>query len=146
MSFRVARNFDAGPGRVNSPIYHGFPLVRSSSSKPLMACTAASKNHVWAISPCPLHAGTIASMTQHSDWFATLTQTLTLKDGTKLVTLADAHAYLIKHFKPETLSPRVGPGVLRAIELVMEAAETGSIADRSAATDQVEIVLRWRAY
>jgi hypothetical protein len=27
MSFRVARNFDAGPGRVNSPIYRGFPLV-----------------------------------------------------------------------------------------------------------------------
>jgi hypothetical protein len=79
------------------------------------------------------------------DWFAKLTRTLALKDGTKLVTLADAHGCLIQHFKPATYSLRVGRGVLRAIELVMVAAETGAFADRTAATDQVEIVLRWRS-
>jgi hypothetical protein len=32
------------------------------------------------------------------DWSAKLTRSLTLKDGSKLVTLADAHAALIRYF------------------------------------------------
>jgi hypothetical protein len=35
--------------------------------------------------------------------------------------------------------------VARAIELLLAAAESGAFADRKAATDQLAIVLKWRA-
>jgi hypothetical protein len=75
------------------------------------------------------------------DWSAKLTRSLTLKTGDKLITLADARAALIRYFETVTQSAAVA----LAIEFVMRAAETGTFADRKAATDQVEIVLRWRA-
>jgi 4'-phosphopantetheinyl transferase EntD len=75
------------------------------------------------------------------DWPAKLTRSLTLKDGTKLVTLADARAVMIRYFETVTHSVAIA----LAIELVMKAAETGAFQDRKAATDQVAIVLRWRA-
>jgi hypothetical protein len=83
--------------------------------------------------------------TKHrSHWSAELTYSLTLKAGTKLVTLADAHLCLIRY--GTVRFPRgIAHGTDRAIELVRKAAETGAYADRKAATDQVAIVLRWRA-
>jgi hypothetical protein len=78
------------------------------------------------------------------DWSAKLTHSLTLKDGTELVTLADARACLSRcRFVPSRRG--VARGTDRAIELVRKAAETGAYPDRQAATDQVAIVLRWRA-
>jgi hypothetical protein len=62
-----------------------------------------------------------------------------------LVTLADARACLTRYRSTVTYSPGVARGTERAIKLVMKAAETGAYPDRKAATDQVEIVLRWRA-
>jgi hypothetical protein len=75
------------------------------------------------------------------DWSTKLTRSLTLKDGTKLVTLGDARAVLLKYLTTEIEDPAVG----QAIRLLLAAAKTGSLADRKAATDQVEILLRWRA-
>jgi hypothetical protein len=72
---------------------------------------------------------------------AKLTRSLTLKDGTKLVTLADARAAPIRYFESVTSSR----GVALAIELLLAAAESGTFADRKAATDQLAIVLRARA-
>jgi hypothetical protein len=77
-------------------------------------------------------------------WSAELTQSLILKDGTKLVTLADAHVCLIG-CRTVTFPRGIARGTDRAIELVRKAAETGSFADRKAATDQVVVVLRWRS-
>jgi hypothetical protein len=73
-------------------------------------------------------------------WSAPLTRSLTLKDGTKLVTLADARAILIEHFASVSQSDSVA----RAIELTLKAADSGAFEDRKAATDQVAIVLRGR--
>ena len=75
-------------------------------------------------------------------WSSELTHSLTLKDGTKLVTLADAQTCLIRH-----LWPRRGGALATdpAMELIRKAAETGAYADRKAATDQVAIVLSWPA-
>jgi hypothetical protein len=75
------------------------------------------------------------------DWSAKLTRSLTLKDGAKLVTLADARAVLLKYLTTEIEDPAVG----QTIGLLLAAAKTGSFADRKAATDQVASVLRWRA-
>ena len=76
-----------------------------------------------------------------AEWSARLTRSLTIKDGTKLVTLADAREILIKYF--ETMAQ--GASVAHAMERVLIAAETGTFADRKAATDQVAIVLKLRA-
>jgi hypothetical protein len=77
---------------------------------------------------------------RQADWSAKLTSSLVLKDGTKLVTLADARgALLIRYFERGIESAAVA----QAIERLLTAAETGSFTDREAATDQVEIVLRW---
>jgi hypothetical protein len=73
------------------------------------------------------------------DWSIKLTRSLTLEDGTKLVTLADARgAMLIRFFERVNGSADVG----LTIERLLTAAETGSLADREAATDQVDFVLR----
>jgi hypothetical protein len=74
------------------------------------------------------------------DWSAKLTRSLTLKTGDKLVTLADARAALIRYFETVTQSAAVA----LAIKLVMKAADTGTLADRKAGTDQVAIVLAHR--
>jgi hypothetical protein len=76
-------------------------------------------------------------------WSAELTESLTLKDGTKLVTLADARGCLIR-LRAVTFPRGLSRGTDRAIELLMKAAETAAFADRKAATDQVALVLRWR--
>jgi hypothetical protein len=64
-----------------------------------------------------------------------------MKNGDKIVSLADARAIVIRHFRPMT----EGRSVALAIEGLLKAAETGAFADRKAATDQVVIVLRARA-
>ena len=71
-------------------------------------------------------------------WSAPLTRSLTLKDGAKLVTLADARAMMIEHFANVSESGTVA----RAIELTLKAAEEGAFEDRKAATDAVVIALR----
>ncbi len=74
------------------------------------------------------------------NWSTKLTRSLTLKDGTNLVTLADARDVLRQY-----LSTEVEDGALsQALRLLLTAAKTGSLANREAATDQVESVLRWR--
>jgi hypothetical protein len=78
---------------------------------------------------------------QGEGWSAKLTRSLTLKDGAKLVTLADARVVMIRYFETVIESRAVA----LAIERPLKAAETGSFADRKAATDQVAIVLRARA-
>ena len=76
-----------------------------------------------------------------AEWSAKLTRSLAIKDGTKLATLADAREILIEYF--ETMAQSAS--VALAMERVLIAAETGSFADRKAATDQVAIVLKLRA-
>jgi hypothetical protein len=88
---------------------------------------------------------TIVPLVHRPHWSAKLTHSLTLKDGTELVTLADARACLTRYRSTGTYSPGVARGTERAIKLIMKAAETGAYPDRQAATDQVAIVLRWRA-
>jgi hypothetical protein len=74
------------------------------------------------------------------DWSAKLSRSLTLEDGTKLVTLADARgALLIRYFERGIESA----AVTLAIEWLLTAAETGSFTDRETATDQIEIMLKW---
>jgi hypothetical protein len=72
------------------------------------------------------------------NWSAKLSRTLTLKDGTKLVTLDVARrevlAYLVTEVENFELT--------RSMQLLLAAAETGRSADRKAATDQVAIVLQ----
>jgi hypothetical protein len=75
-----------------------------------------------------------------ADWSAKLTRSLTLKDGSKLVTLSDARECLLTHFSTTTKNDALA----HAIELMMKAAETGTIPDRKAATDQVATVLAQR--
>ena len=87
---------------------------------------------------------TIIPMLRPLQWSVKLTHSLTLKDGTELVTLADARDCLRRFHSTVTTSPGVARGTDRAIKLVRKAAKTGAHADRKAATDQVAIVLRWR--
>jgi hypothetical protein len=79
-------------------------------------------------------------MPRRLDWSAQLTHPLTLKGGTKLVTLADARDVLRQYLSPEVEDGALG----HALRLLLTAAKTGSLANREAATDQVESVLRWR--
>ena len=44
------------------------------------------------------------SRKKRPDWSAKLTRSLTLKDGTKLVTLGDARAALLRYFESVTSS------------------------------------------
>ncbi len=81
------------------------------------------------------------SRKKRPDWSAKLTRSLTLKDGTKLVTLGDARAALLRYFESVTSSRAVA----HAIELLLAAAESRTFEDRKAATDQLAIVLRARA-
>jgi hypothetical protein len=74
------------------------------------------------------------------NWSAKLTRTLTLTNGDKLVTLEDARrvvlAYLINEVEHFDLA--------NAMRFLLTAAETGRVADRKAATEEVAIVLRAR--
>jgi hypothetical protein len=72
-----------------------------------------------------------------ANWSAKLTQSLTLKDGNKLVTLEDARRVVLAHLVTEIEYF----DLTRAMELLLTAAETGSVADRKAATDHVVTVL-----
>jgi hypothetical protein len=76
-----------------------------------------------------------------SGWTAKLTRQIKLKDGTVLVTLADARVAVIRYFETVIESASVA----RAIERLKKAAATGTRQDRKSATDQVAIVLRGRA-
>jgi len=75
------------------------------------------------------------------NWSAQLSRPLTLKDGTKLVTLEDARRAALAHLVTEIEDF----DLTGAMQLLLTAAETGSVADRKAATDQVAITLRARA-
>jgi hypothetical protein len=86
-------------------------------------------------------AGATRRRVRSADWQAKLTRSLTLQDGTKLVTLADGRTVLIRYFST-VIEDRA---VALAIERLLKAAKTGAFADRKAATDQVAIVLRARA-
>jgi hypothetical protein len=67
-----------------------------------------------------------------------LSRTLTLRDGTKLVTLHDAANLLTAQFGTVTR----WPALEHAIEQLMQAATTGKREDIKAVTDQLIIVLR----
>jgi hypothetical protein len=85
--------------------------------------------------------GSVLPRKRHPGWSGKLPRSLTLKDGTKLVTLADARDVLRNHLATEVENIELG----QTLRLLLTAAKTDSLADRTAATDQVEIVLRWRA-
>jgi hypothetical protein len=72
------------------------------------------------------------------DWNRPLTRVLTLKSGEQLRTLHDAAELFTHRFGSVTKSAPLE----HAIGLLLRAAETGTRADRKAATDQVELVLR----
>jgi hypothetical protein len=75
-----------------------------------------------------------------ADWSVKLTQLLPLKNGDTLVTLADARRVVLAHLMTEVEDSALA----HAMRLLLAAAETGTLADRKAATDQVGLVLRWR--
>ena len=70
-------------------------------------------------------------------WDAPLTRVLSPK-GERLVTLRDAGTYLSGRFGNVTKDAALE----RAIELLIKAAETGALADRKTATDQVARALQ----
>jgi hypothetical protein len=72
------------------------------------------------------------------DWNRPLTRVLVLKTGERLRTLHDAADLFTRRFGSVTKSAPLG----HAIRLLLGAAETGTRADRKAATDQVALVLR----
>lgn len=72
------------------------------------------------------------------DWSRPLTRTLALKSGGELRTLHDVAEGFLRRFG----NVRHDHAVAHAIELMMRAAETGTKADRMAATDQVALVLQ----
>ena len=76
------------------------------------------------------------------DWSsAKLTRPLTLKDGTKLVTLEDARRVVLAQMGIEMEDW----ALTHALMQLLAAAHTGSYADRKTATDQVATALRARA-
>ena len=78
---------------------------------------------------------------RQADWSAKLTRSLTLKKGNALVTLADARRVVLAHMATDVEDF----ALIHALRLLLVAADTGSLADRKAATEQVAIVLRARA-
>ena len=76
-----------------------------------------------------------------ADWSVKLTRGLPLKNGDTLVTLADARRVVLAHLLTEVDDSTL----THAMRLLLTAAETGTLADRKAATDQVGLVLRQRA-
>lgn len=73
-----------------------------------------------------------------ADWSRKLSATIRLKDGRDLVTLGDASKIIL-----EELSGLRSPALAKAVELLMLAAQSGKLADRKVATEQVGIVLRF---
>jgi hypothetical protein len=73
-------------------------------------------------------------------WSLELARPLTLGDQTKLATLADARAVVLKR-----LTSRIDDAALsNVLKLLLVAARTGALSDRDAATDQLEIALKGR--
>ena len=75
-----------------------------------------------------------------SDWSVELARPIALKTGKILATLSDARACLIRTFANVVRDDALA----LAIQLLMQAAETGKPKDRRAATDQLELILRSR--
>ena len=73
------------------------------------------------------------------DWTRPLTRTLILKTGERLRTLHDAAELITRRFGSVTKSAPLED----AIGLLLRAAETGTEADRKAATDQMAVALRF---
>ena len=73
------------------------------------------------------------------DWSRPLTRVLVLKSGERLRTLHDAAEQFTRQFGSVPKSALLE----HAIGLLLRAAETGTRADRKAATDQVALVLRF---
>jgi hypothetical protein len=78
--------------------------------------------------------------TEPVNWSAKLTQSLTLTNGEKLVTLEDARRVVLAYLTTEVEHFDLA----NAMRFLLIAAETGRVADRKAATEQVAIVLRER--
>jgi hypothetical protein len=72
------------------------------------------------------------------DWSRPLTRVLTLKSGERLRTLHDAAELFSRRFGSVTQSASLEHAIAR----LLHAAETGTKADRKAATDQVAVDLR----
>jgi hypothetical protein len=68
-----------------------------------------------------------------------LTRTLVLNSGVRLKTVHDVAEAFLRRFG----NVNQDEAIAHAIELMMRAAETGTRADRKAATDQVALVLRF---
>ena len=86
-----------------------------------------------------INARSRVSLIAHdADWSVKLTRPLTLKNGDKLVTLADARRVVLAHLTTEVENHEL----IHAMRLLLTAAETGSFAHRTAATNQVAMMLR----
>ncbi len=73
------------------------------------------------------------------DWNHPLTRVLILKTGERLRTLYDAAELITRRFGTVTKSALLEHDIM----LLLRAAETGTRADRKAATDRVALVLRF---
>jgi hypothetical protein len=105
------------------------------ASRPIRT-TNASRQGLWYV----LGMAAKERRKRPADWSAKLTRSLTLKDGDKLVTLADARRVVLAHLTTVVEDTALTP----AMRLLL-AATTCSFADRNAAADQVAILLSARA-
>jgi hypothetical protein len=71
-------------------------------------------------------------------WDKKLSRPLVLKNGDRLETLSDVRSLFLERFATVTHNSALA----YAGELLLKAAETGKRSDITAATDQIELVLR----
>jgi hypothetical protein len=81
----------------------------------------------------------MSKQSRRSNFQRNLTRTITLRDGSKLVTLRDAANVLLYVFG--SLDMRSGALDHASRRLLLTAAESGKRSDIAAATDQIERVL-----
>ena len=89
--------------------------------------------------PVPVQlAATLAAMRPMSNWDRPLARALTLSSGEQLFTLREAADYLTRASQSaHDLAP-----LQQAIAFLFQAAQSGTEADRKAATDQVALMLK----
>jgi hypothetical protein len=78
-----------------------------------------------------------------ANWTRELTKPITLIDGTELITLGDASKFVLERLSG--LSGLRSQSLTHVVELLVIAAQSGTLADRKVATDQVCIVLSSKA-
>jgi hypothetical protein len=93
--------------------------------------------------PAPRGSPKVPRPPQPKRWAKKLTRKIVVTKGPRdyLLTLDDARNYILRHFRSSTRNKPLD----RAIELLIHAADNDAkLADREAATKQLELVLRAR--